>query len=440
MQVILIILALPTSLNLQFPYALEHTVTPASFAEHNLGPPTSESCRSLTWDVEGGLEVQQVLIIRRCLKSQFVPARGVADGLYSKYSSHYVTVQYNPAGAALYFNLPPTQSEDGRAAEVKTHVLRPTDRVDFESIEAGAVMAVGVPLHGGFDIMQLEPFFVAATSNNSCQVAPGGCECPGVGDGAVQPGCVAWVLRCTGIPTANSTALSAALHTSFISMTTQALTQVDLRVADKQSNRGFAGGLEMKWLDAWQDSSDSEGAKEALQAFAQSLTGDKAVVARVVTSRVNLLSALIMAALAAMLYQLTQLRDNPSAALALHCLSEHGGHSPSPDCGSSDDAELGGKLSGKGQEARAVREFELAMQPQGAAPSVAGQSATQPASPTLPPRLPSAAPFAPQATAVPLSSSVSWPSLSAASQPASAAVPEQRYEVAAMRNASIDST
>jgi hypothetical protein len=141
-----------------------------------------------------------------------------------------------------------------------------------------------------------------------CRLLPGSAfTCPGDSNG--DQALAEWRINCTSSEhrlMANSV-LTLVLRNA-----------VDLRVARKQSPMRFGGGFEQARSQNVQLVGDSPAARDG---YRDLLHGT--VVARVVTSRINAAVAFIVAAVAVVVYQLAQMHDQPSAAIALHYIARN---------------------------------------------------------------------------------------------------------------------
>ena len=291
-------------MDLHVSQTLEHAIVIGD-GPRNLGAFTTDNCRTLDWDVKGGLDVEQRLIVRRCETFHVLAATGIASD--DDNAGSQVSVTYSAAQGQVQLQIPATGTHAGLQMDFVTHVYMAPDAP--HSLAGAAGGGAEAVLRGIFDFAQLEPVFEYALTRTPCRLVPGSAySCPGANDGDRAQ--TMWRINCTSSDHRNEA--SAAL-------TLMLRNAVDLHVARKQSPMGFAGGFEQAQLQAKQTLFADE--PSVLQGYRDLL--NTTVVARVVTSRINAAVALIIAAVAVVIYQLAQVRDQPSTAIALHCVSQH---------------------------------------------------------------------------------------------------------------------
>ena len=359
-QVAFIYLVLPTSLDVNFPHALRH-VAVGSLEGHNLGPLTSEGCRTLLWSVSGGLELEQALIVRRC-HTMTPLAPDLTTPTTAASSDANITVSYTRVNGVLSLEMPATSTTSfGYNAEFKTHVYRPEAPRDGGAVAINAASSATLPLVGAFDFGQLEPLFSAtlAEGEGTCALVAGsGTVCARDRFGDVT----SWRLEC-----ADATAQRRSMTRLVIALALH----VDLRVAPEQSAAGFAAGLERGVLQQAQELGNSQ-VVQLLRTLEASTSGGGNVVARVKAPRVNLATALILAAVAIVAYQLMQLGDSASAAAALRCKSAHAPRSGGHGASSTSSGSCAGSTAGDTPKKQSAHQLEA--QPVAADDAAAGNA------------------------------------------------------------------
>ena len=334
-----IFLVLPTPVNVKFPYTLEHAVV-RNLTGHNLGPVTGEQCRTLLWGVDGGLEIEQDLIVRRCMANAVSPpgTNAYFEGWESEDGTTQVLMAYwQPTGEVL-LQLNPTTTTFGYLATYTTYVYR-SQSSEFAANAVSSESVTTLRHRGDFDFAQLTPHFAEAVADTGCTLHSNEVlTCTGSSPDSPFGARTIWTLDCAG----NATALSRA----FTSMSLHAITKVDLRIAERQPDGGFAAGIEPRYMAEAAENFNPAFA-QTLQSFLATLRGDGNVVARIKVSRINLASAVIMAAAAALIYQVMQIGDKSSTAIALHCLQSHHGVRHGESVSGSKGSGLGDSEGGK---------------------------------------------------------------------------------------------
>ena len=297
-------LILPTQVDMHFPYALQHVVLPYNYTgDRNLGPESADVCSTLQWTVKGGLQVQPELTTRRCRTFLSVPV-GDTTILSSPASCSGTCIEMripranDTQGDSLLLTLAPAQGLPGAQAVHTTHVFRPRTS---SSLASDASSQASLSIKPAVNFAAFEPIFRDLLSDTACPLAPGGaklCNSSYAGHIAL------WDIRCLN----QAQALQA-----WGNMSNKVTDVVDLQVAAQQTVAGFAAGLHVA------DRSLSESEK----ALWESTAGANNVVAQVSAPRVNLLSALIIAAIATIVYQVAVFNDKASAEVALDCIKKH---------------------------------------------------------------------------------------------------------------------
>ena len=317
MQVAFIFLVVPSPFHLHFTQALEHAVV-SDLQHSNLGPLRGDNCRTLHWDVEGGLDVQQKLVVRRCYSTSMLRPQLSQDAELGDTTD--IELKYRAEVGQLVMILPATNATLGEEGTFTTRVYR----VAGSSFSDAALdeRDLSLPINGTFEYGALQPLFRSALKGTGCPLAqedPTSCSTR-FGE------TMTWTLQCANRPGNSHDALSKAFATM---MSTLAL-HVDLRVSDRGSSQAFLGQEEgfaaAIGIDALLQQSAERRNSSSAQVFAlyESMQGNQNVVASVVLSRINLATALIIAAIAALVWQLAQLYDRSAVAIALHCVAAHG--------------------------------------------------------------------------------------------------------------------
>jgi hypothetical protein len=297
LQSAFIFIVLPVSVDITFPYALEHTPVDTLV---NLGPRSGDSCRTVEWHAGSVTRLEPHLIIRRCY-SQYIlkPGTGQYDqpNNLSKGESAF-EMAYLKSDGHWRLTVPETATEFGGQAEFITIAYRP-GRLAGSSLRLDARMDVGA----------LEPYCAEALQNTSCPLLPMGAQACTTKTELLYT----WYMRCSPDEAAKSLVIAELIHAFEL--------HVDLRVAALQTADGFVSAV-VRGRDVHDFTVTSA---DEFRSVLQAVTGP-AVVARAATSRVNQLTASIIGLISVVVYLAAQVRAPPAAAeIALEFMAQRRG-------------------------------------------------------------------------------------------------------------------
>ena len=293
-----IFLALPRSVDFTLDRALEHVVVDNMT---NLSPqPTPDKCRTITWRAHGMDSLREAIVIKRCQTDNILLPTTEVQEAPDTPTTTFSILTYNNSATQVSSVLP-TARESGFQTEVVTHVFRPGSFID-------------APLAANMDASALHPHIQDALAGSSCALVGSGPDrC--ISANATK---LSWKFSCN-----QTEVMQSLVQTRLANVLLQ---HVDLRAARTQGARGFATSVTAMQFSNGADSVERRAAAAAGQAaadaFVAELTGS-AVIARAQVPYVNLLTAAIVAAVAAVAYLALQINDRSAVEYALHCAENH---------------------------------------------------------------------------------------------------------------------
>jgi hypothetical protein len=284
LQSAFIFLLLPRSIDVTLLFALEHTPVDVLV---NLGPLTSDHCRTVEFSAGSATRLEPQLIIRRCYTMVvLVPGTGQYSATSSLAEGESAfDMEYLESDGHWRLTVSPTETEFGYQADFVTIAFRPGDL-------AGTSLSLDARLDAG----ALEPYFADALIGTSCPLAPLGAQACSTNVGLVYT----WVMRCSPAQAAKPE-VYAKLLVAFDSA-------VDLRTSPQQTTEGFARTIV-------RGHPVQAAAGPRFQALLASVTG------ATVVARANLLSVAIIMLFAVVVYQAAKVRSPRTAtAIALESM------------------------------------------------------------------------------------------------------------------------